>query len=219
MKNNRLDDYIKNQINTKEIKVSESAWNRLESRMDFMNEQKTEQNKKAKNVWWMSAAAILLIGVVGGFLFMNQSNEVEQTELVNYQPKEIKAEKTVIHTNDTTNSTNNSDKNRVDLKEEVENPKAFVSNEKVILKEEKAVSEKVHQKIVPTETIKEVKVIDVPEIKTPKTLVKNDSVNKSKKKNTNYVDPDMLLYSIENKENIKQTNDNNNRLVIYDFNR
>ncbi|MGB6093308.1 MAG: hypothetical protein WBF83_06075, partial [Moheibacter sp.] len=81
-------------------------------------------------------------------------------------------------------------------------------------------------KIQTTEIQREVAIEKIEESKTEKPIVEevkpmiaqqNDSVQKPKKK-TDYTDPNMLLYSIEHNQSVKQ-NESNSKLVIIDFNK
>ena len=216
MKKNKLDHYIKQQIEETPLQPSSTAWNRLEARLG----EQENSTPKSNNKWtWMSAAAVLIVGLIGGMFFLNDEN-------INPPTKEITKE---VPQSENQNVENIEPKNVLVL-DEKRTDKIESKVEETIKPEMKQAKKSIAKvtdiqaKKIESQQISEpmVKTI-LPEIIEPKPIElaqQKDSLKTLKKKNSNYVDPEMLLYSIENKENIKNTKEeNNNRLVIFDFNK
>ena len=216
MKKNKLDHYIKQQIEKTPLQPSSTAWNRLAARLD---EHENSTPKSNKNWTWMSAAAVLIVGLIGGMFFLNDEN-------INPPTKEIVKE---IAPTENQNVENIDPENvlaldkkltdKIESKvEETIQPK-MKQSENSIAKTTVVQTEKIENQQISESKIKPI----TPENIEPKPIElaqQKDSLKTLKKKNSNYVDPEMLLYSIENKENIKNTKEeNNNRLVIFDFNK
>lgn len=216
MKKNKLDHYIKQQIEDTPLQPSSTAWNRLAARLD---EHENSTPKSNKNWTWMSAAAVLIVGLIGGMFFLNDEN-------INPPSKEITKE---VPQSENQNVENIDPKNVLVL-DEKRTDKIESKVEETIKPEMKQAKKSIAKvtdiqakKIEPQQISEPMVKTILPEIIEHKTIElaqQKDSVKTHKKKNSNYVDPEMLLYSIENKENIKNTKEeNNNRLVIFDFNK
>ncbi|MFV0188223.1 hypothetical protein OBK20_12765 [Empedobacter falsenii] len=211
MKNNdKLSSYIKNDLENREINPSHDAWNRIQARMDV-----APTRQKSNFKWWLSVAAVAFFTISTSiYFFMNQSeNNNEQQEFVHHKEQD----------NPTRTA---SDSNKINLSETVlaDNDKVDSSKERIEtpIKEENkaiqhgkvqvAVNEESQQVEILLPTKKEAIVEKKEELKADPEQKKivvaatsSDSIKTNKKKK-NFVDPNMLLYSIENKENLKEQN-------------
>lgn len=216
MKKNKLDHYIKQQIEETPLQPSSTTWNRLEARLDEHENPKLKSNNK----WtWMSAAAVLIVGLIGGMFFLNDEN-------INPPTKEIVKE---IAPTENQNVENIDPENVLALDKKLADKIESKVEETIQPKRKQSENSIAKTTVVQTEKIENQQISEskikpiTPENIEPKPIElaqQKDSLKTLKKKNSNYVDPEMLLYSIENKENIKNTKEeNNNRLVIFDFNK
>ncbi|MFV0151879.1 hypothetical protein OBJ97_01370 [Empedobacter falsenii] len=211
MKNNdKISNYIKDDLENRELNPSHDAWDRIQARMDV-----APSPQKSNFKWWLSAAVVALFTVSTSiYLFMNQSeNNNEQQEFVHHKEQ-----------NNPTRTA--SDSNKINLSETVlaDNDKVDSSKERIEtpIKEENraiqhgkvqvAVNEESQQVEILLPTKKEAVVEKKEELKADPEQKKivvaatsSDSIKTNKKKK-NFVDPNMLLYSIENKENLKEQN-------------
>lgn len=193
-KKDNISRYIKEELNQRELNPSHDSWNRIQARMDVIP---TTKNSNYK--WWLSAAVFFIFTLSTTiYLFTNKKEQnIPNTDFVKNEVNIDTAKQNLDHhTNYSTNNTlATNEKNNVEIISTIEIEKKNTNNELAKTKEKK--DSTVNNK-------SELKAI----IEQKKNLVaanKLDSIKKTKKEN-NYVDPDMLLYSIENKENIKESN-------------
>ncbi|MFA7616641.1 MAG: hypothetical protein WCY16_08705 [Weeksellaceae bacterium] len=200
-----LDKEIKKQLNEREIQPSDAAWQKLEGMLDKQNS--TKKSARIRFLILISTAASVLL-MVGLFLFVKSQIEIQNIDsnFVQTQEPLIKEIKT-------------------DQTETVETEEPVLVNSNHEIKNQKTSKDNVF-KIQTTEIQREVAIEKIEESKTEKPIVEevkpmiaqqNDSVQKPKKK-TDYTDPNMLLYSIEHNQSVKQ-NESNSKLVIIDFNK
>lgn len=211
MKNNdKILNYIKDDLENRELNPSHDAWDRIQARMDVAPVQ-----QKSNLKWWLSAAVVALFTVsTSVYLFMNQTEtENESKEFVNKQeqinPTQIESDSNQVHSSETVLANNekiDSSKEVTEITEKEE--KKAIQHGKVQV----AVNEESQQVEIslPTkrELIAEKKEDLKVEMQQKKNLAANTTLDsvKSNKKKKNFVDPNMLLYSIENKENLKESN-------------
>ncbi|WP_312922889.1 hypothetical protein [Empedobacter brevis] len=212
MKNNdKISNYIKNDLENRELKPSHDAWDRIQARMDV-----TPIARKSNFKWWLSVAVVALFTIsTSVYFYINQTEtENNQEELVNHK-EQSKATGIEMNTNSNLTSSESvlADNETIDSsKEEVEIP---IKEEKKAIQKGKvqiAINEESQQVEISLPIKKEILPEKKDELKTElqqkKNLVANiaqDSIKKNKKKKY-FVDPNMLLYSIENKENLKESN-------------
>lgn len=200
-----LDKEIKKQLNEREIQPSDAAWQKLAGMLDKQNS--TKKSARIRFLILISTAASVLL-MVGLFLFVKSRIEIQNIDsnFVQTQEPLIKEIKT-------------------DQTETVETEEPVLVNSNHEIKNQKTSKDNVF-KIQTTEIQREVAIEKIEESKTEKPIVEevkpmiaqqNDSVQKPKKK-TDYTDPNMLLYSIEHNQSVKQ-NESNSKLVIIDFNK
>ena len=209
MKNNdKISNYIKDDLENRELNPSHDAWDRIQARMDV-----APSPQKSNFKWWLSAAVVALFTVSTSiYLFTNQSKDDQPKEFVNHQeqnnPQQIQSDSNAIHSSESILANNE----KIDSSKEVEikpqEDKKPIQHGKVqvAINEESQQVEMAFPK--KKEAIVEKKEDLKSEVPQKKTIVANttlDSVKVNKKKK-NFVDPNMLLYSIENKENLKESN-------------
>ncbi|WP_038333325.1 hypothetical protein [Empedobacter falsenii] len=209
MKNNdKISNYIKDDLENRELNPSHDAWDRIQARMDV-----APSPQKSNFKWWLSAAVVALFTVSSSiYLFSNQSKDDQPKEFVNHQeqnnPQQIQSDSNAIHSSESILANNE----KIDSSKEVEikpqEDKKPIQHGKVqvAINEESQQVEMAFPK--KKEAIVEKKEDLKSEVPQKKTIVANttlDSVKVNKKKK-NFVDPNMLLYSIENKENLKESN-------------
>lgn len=198
---------IKNQLQNREIDVSENAWERLNEMMK--DEQSTE--KKKYKLWIpMSIAASLAI-IFGTFWWMNQSNQQIPEEIL--QPNIVQISNDEISNDSVEKSIDRIDKNKIT--EEIATTEFEIQKNKVEI-------EPITEKIVANQ---EVSVETNMELNDSMTFQENPSewaqvdVSEEKEVEKKYVNPEMLLYSIENNQVIQEVQTNRSRMVIVDFNK
>lgn len=214
----KFEHIVKNQLEDRELPVSDNAWERLQEMM-AQPEVSTSKTRKMK-VWFpmsIAASVILFIGLYWGWnSFSTNETPAVATQTTNKEilqtvqeqentssipaPKDLLADSSVhqqkqIETKNTENVPSNIHKNVESVETEI------VSNSDVIPEFE---SEKASITNISPEPQTE--------------LAHQEELQLEEKKKANFVDPEMLLYSIENNEAVKQSK-SNSRLVLIDFNK
>src|SRR5690606_23456429 len=125
--NNNLENNIKNQLENREIPVSENAWEKLSGMMD---EKPVE--RKIKPWFWMGIAAsvAVIVGLFFGLNYLNQDPKAQignPTEIViqhtNIQSEEIISNETEIVQNESESSIQPNENYYADNQESSENLK------------------------------------------------------------------------------------------------
>ena len=210
MKNNdKISNYIKDDLENRELNPSHDAWDRIQARMDV-----APSPQKSNFKWWLSAAVVALFTVSTSiYLFSNQSKDDQPKEFVNHQeqnnPQQIQSDSNTVHSSESILANNekiDSSKKEVEIQKQEE--KKPIQHGKVQV----AINEESQQVEMAFPTKKEAIVEKKEDLKSEAQPKKNIAANttldsvKVNKKNKNFVDPNMLLYSIENKENLKESN-------------
>ncbi len=209
MKNNdKISNYIKDDLENRELNPSHDAWDRIQARMDV-----APSPQKSNFKWWLSAAVVALFTVSTSiYLFTNQSKDDQPKEFVNHQeqnnPQQIQSDSNTVHSSESILANNEKidSSKEVEIKPQEEKKPIQHGKVQVAINEESQQVEMAFPK--KKEAIVEKKEDLKSEVPQKKTIVANttlDSVKVNKKKK-NFVDPNMLLYSIENKENLKESN-------------
>lgn len=200
-----LDKEIKKQLNERESQPSADAWQKLEGILD----EQTGTKKSGRKIFLIliSAAASVLL-IVGLLLFVKSENETPNIESNFVQTEEPLKEEIQ---SDQTETIETEEPVLVNSNPEINNQK--VPKEKTIKIQKPEIPQE-----VAIEKIEEPK-LEKPIVEEVKPMIaqQNDSVQKPKKK-TDYTDPNMLLYSIEHNQSVKQ-DESNSKLVIIDFNK
>lgn len=211
----RPEKEIKNQLSQREIEVSDDSWEKLEQMLNA----KSSDSKKAGNRnlrFEMIAAAC---GVLIAGLFLLKTN-------INPKPVEPEINKIIVNKS---NTTKNEPINQV-----IQGEKTMAEKSTFVEKREKekftniqtesAVRinriERSSEKEQLAESISPEKVAEIipePEESKMITAIQTDSTQGSKKK-VNYVDSEMLLYSVEHNQSVSSEK-SASRLVIIDFNK
>lgn len=220
MKTN-LENTIKNQLEKRELSVSENAWERLAQMMDEENQPKEEKSLKVKkmnrNLWIslaIAASLALIVGVVWNF---NQPS-THQLSRLNRTPIELNSKDFKFPVPLENSNEFRSEVQKIEEVYYVENrmnsksPDSSESNlPKNITLETPITSEKLAEQ-------KEDFNLSSPTVDAPVEVVVQSENQNEKEKKKNFVDPEMLLYSIENNEAVKQSG-NSGKLVLIDFNK
>ncbi|HFK5529419.1 TPA: hypothetical protein ACGZ99_003501 [Elizabethkingia anophelis] len=194
MKSDKLENYIKNQLEKREINPSRNLW--ADIRLDL--DEAPKKNKRNTVIWLAAASVILLCSVAGIFIFKNDRQNrnpiiAKQTQPVNSsEPKEISTPETNIKTDSV-------------LRKEspVQN---LAQQQPAPAKTEKTPKQKTLSKTIITPVEKIDAAIPVPQNQ----LVKTEETKEQTVKKKKYVDPKILLFSVENREAIEKTKDGSN---------
>ena len=226
---NTIENQIKSQLENREIPTSENAWERLEAMME--EDLIVKKDPKPSRKLWLpisiAASVAVLIGLYFGWNNLNSDPIKEQnTALMENEKWEEKIEPVRIESNPS------GQMESVEKIELVENTNSENPIEKTAEKPEykpepksewvKVDAQKTEMNFKKEETpfLPEIEKINQPqnELKPePVIALHTDSVSKPKSK-PNYVDPEMLLYSIENNQAVQEKN-KGSRMVIIDFNK
>ena len=199
---------IKNQLQNREIDVSENAWERLN---EMMKDNRSTEKKKFKLWIPMSIAASLAL-IFGTFWWMNQSNqqipeETFQSTIVQISNDEI---------------SNDSVEKSIDAIDKIKTSEKIASTTEFEIQKNEVEIEPITEEIVANQ---EVSVETNMELNDSMTFQENPSewaqvdVSEEKEVEKKYVNPEMLLYSIENNQVIQEVQTNRSRMVIVDFNK
>lgn len=210
MKNNdKISNYIKDDLENRELNPSHDAWDRIQARMDV-----APSPQKSNFKWWLSAAVVALFTVSTSiYLFSNQSKDDQPKEFVNHQeqnnPQQIQSDSNTVHSSESILANNEKiDSSKKEVEIQTQEEKKPIQHGKVQV----AINEESQQVEMAFPTKKEAIVEKKEELKSEAQPKKNIAANttldsvKVNKKKKNFVDPNMLLYSIENKENLKESN-------------
>ncbi|WP_291050646.1 MULTISPECIES: hypothetical protein [unclassified Empedobacter] len=210
MKNNdKISNYIKDDLENRELNPSHDAWDRIQARMDV-----APSPQKSNFKWWLSAAVVALFTVSTSiYLFTNQSKDDQPKEFVNHQeqnnPQQIQSDSNTVHSSESILANNEKiDSSKKEVEIQTQEEKKPIQHGKVQV----AINEESQQVEMAFPTKKEAIVEKKEELKSEAQPKKNIAANttldsvKVNKKKKNFVDPNMLLYSIENKENLKESN-------------
>lgn len=213
----KFKDYIQSEINQKEVKPSHDTWNRIQARMENQPSINVIENSSKK--WWTVAAVIVgLVVCTTVYLSMNSnqnSKELVKEKIDNSSVPLIKDESVNEESNKITQDRGleivNSEAKNDFLNESIkEAQKELVSNKSSEIK--RIDESQTHQKSsLENEIQQNQKSIEI--------VINLDTVNTKQKKKVNYVDPNMLLYSIENKEALKENNNQKKRIAVIDLNK
>lgn len=210
MKNNdKISNYIKDDLENRELNPSHDAWDRIQARMDV-----APSPQKSNFKWWLSAAIVALFTVSTSiYLFSNQSKDDQPKEFVNHQeqnnPQQIQSDSNTVHSSESILANNEKiDSSKKEIEIQPQEEKKPIQHGKVQV----AINEESQQVEMAFPTKKEAIVEKKEDLKSEAQPKKNIAANttldsvKVNKKKKNFVDPNMLLYSIENKENLKESN-------------
>lgn len=208
-----LEKEIKNQLNQRMIQTSENAWQKMNQMLDDGFSEKPDNKKR--NYWLFFSIAASVVLVIGLFFFLNHNrkgetefetpkfvsiNKVEKNEVQKTQNKENKPNQIVISNKRYVKDV----QHLIEVRPETEKPKIA----------EIKIPKKTTESALPFN-----KEIEIPSINIQKTQIafQTDSIKIPKKK-ADFVDPEMLLYSIEHNQSVHQS-EFNSKLVLIDFNK
>ena len=214
----KFKDYIHHEINLKEVEPSHDAWDRIQVRMK--NQPEILEAKSSKK-WWAVAATVIGLGICTTVFFINQ--KPAELQIISYQNSgDIKQD------SNQSNSIDNKEENMIITSESdrFADANSTIKVEK-INKEDNLPEKSEYNTPIAVEKVEEQKVnvekIVLPPLangfKQTQIVTNLDTVKVHKKKNSNYVDPNMLLYSIENKESLKESNSHKSKVAVIDLNK
>ena len=199
MKNNdKISNYIKDDLENRELNPSHDAWDRIQARMDV-----APSPQKSNFKWWLSAAVVALFTVSTSiYLFSNQSKDDQPKEFVNHQeqnnPQQIQSDSNTVHSSESILANNEKiDSSKKEVEIQTQEEKKPIQHGKVQV----AINEESQQVEMAFPTKKEAIVEKKEDLKSEAQPKKNIAANttldsvKVNKKNKNFVDPNMLLYS------------------------
>lgn len=199
MKFNNIEKQIKDQIEQREIAPSKNLWEAIEQEIHI------EQPKKSNNniIWMVAASFVILFGI--GFIFMNTPNEEK--------PTIVKTENSIP-----AQKVNNQEENlNITSPQKLENSVKKEEN----INSQKIAETKTINSIEPSKTISPAPLdikLNTQELqkerenisKNTLALGQDSTKTKSKVVRKKYTDANALLFSVENKDAIKETKDGSN---------
>ena len=217
-KKDNISKHIFNELEQRELNPSHDAWDRIQARMDVAPIQQSQSNFK----WWLSAAVVAIFTVsTSVYLYINQTDA--NVEAVN-QPVQNTVDSSISnhdeivdkHTDELANNEKNDSATKIE-QVQPKTEKQVVQKGKVQIAVNKEMNQ-VELSIPKSISVTEKKEIIKENLVPKQSFVANNSLDSIKKlkKKKNFVDPNMLLYSIENKENLKESNQS--RVVSIGFN-
>lgn len=209
--NNNLENNIKNQLENREILVSENAWEKLR---DMMDEKPVE--RKIKPWFWIGVAASVAV-IIGLFFGLNYLDPESEAQIGN--PTQIVIQKTNQPVEVISNEIEIA-QNEVEIEiqpHEIQYANHLKQTEILKSSKKEIWVDNSNENQVVEEIIKEYTEPKVELKEEPVMALNTDSISKPTNK-TNYVDPEMLLYSVENNQAVQQKN-SGSRMVLIDFNK
>jgi len=204
----KLEHNIQNQLENREIPVSENAWDRLQEMMD--EPEVSVKKSSTRKLWFPLSIAASVVFLVGIYWDSNADvdTNVKEIQVVNL---EIKNE--IPQNLEEINSP------------EINQTKEIIQEEKIVLiSNSQSKFQGSKSKIEPKDNlIQPILEVEMPMEISQKneeipTLVIQKEPKQELEQKPNFVDPEMLLYSIENNNAVKQSK-SENRIVIKDFNK
>lgn len=232
----KIEDQIKQQLENREIPVSENAWDKLSGMIE--GESLTDETKaeSIRNIhsdrWWLYPAAASVVILISLFVV----NPFEKTEIREIQ---VVNSGKMLRENPVEENEMSSDEASAEIVSTAREPELLKVEERKSGSEINSTGKEkfvVHNKTAivrdPTEKTKastapEIK-LNLPQIESPQQIASNEVQDVKPKsenpaadgqvKKSKYVDAGMLLYSVENNQTISESKDNT-KLVIIDFNK
>ena len=217
-KKDNISKHIFNELEQRELNPSHDAWDRIQARMDVAPIQQSQSNFK----WWLSAAVVAIFTVsTSVYLYINQTDanvEVVHQPVQNTVDSSISNHDEIVdkHTDELANNEKNDSATKIE-QVQPKTEKQVVQKGKVQIAVNKEMNQ-VELSIPKSASVVEKKEIIKENLVPKQSFVASNSLDSIKKlkKKKNFVDPNMLLYSIENKENLKESNQS--RVVSIGFN-
>lgn len=216
----KFKQYIQSEINQKEVEPSHDAWDRIQARME--NQAPAVVIEQSSKKWWAIAAAVIGLAVCTTVYF-SMNNETNVPQIVNEStvPEIKNSSETSPQEHSATEILNQIEEiDNTEMVESKSNPTTSpqtmeVEKEQMVsnLNSESKITEQPQQQSIQKPAL-------ASGLKpTPQQIATNLDTVKMKKNKGNYVDPSMLLYSIENKEALKETQKEKTRVAVIDLNK
>lgn len=216
----KFKQYIQSEINQKEVEPSHDAWDRIQARME--NQAPAVVIEKSSKKWWAIAAVVIGLAVCTTVYFsMNKDTNVPQIVNESTVPEIKNSSETSPQEHSATEILNQIEEiDNTEMVESKSNPTTSpqtmeVEKEQMVsnLNSESKITEQPQQQSIQKPAL-------ASGLKpTPQQMATNLDTVKMKKNKGNYVDPSMLLYSIENKEALKETQKEKTRVAVIDLNK
>lgn len=210
----KVEHNIKNQLNEREIPVSDNSWDRLQEMMDEPQKEAPKTRKlKLGLPLSIAASVVMLIGLFWGW---DSFSEVDSPAVAS----QTKNKEILLKTQESQNNA------KIPVQEDLY-ADTYVSEELAKTETPKVSTTQNSDTNYPIK-MENSEILSAPEMSQPEItqilpepfteLAHQEEVKVEEKKKLNYVDPEMLLYSVENNEAVKQSK-SSSRLVLYDFNK
>lgn len=210
--------HIKSQLAERTLQPSENSWEKLSKMLDEEKPQAKAFSFAKWKIFAVAASFTVLFTVSGLILIQKPAAEntlqVAGSEKISSEEKSINPEiisEKMIPKEIQVNSNPNSEKTEIHLTINsviTETPKESAQKtEPLQTANFQAKTEKTKLQLTEIEDREEIAKADTPEPE-----------SNPEEKKTNFVNPDMLLYSVENNQAITESN-SNTRLVLFDFNK
>lgn len=219
----KFKQYIQSEINQKEVEPSHDAWDRIQARME--NQAPVVVIEKSSKKWWAVAAVVIGLAVCTTVYFTLE-NKNAPSKFVNEDTK------TVIENPSNPSIVEQSSTELLNAIKEAQQTEIVESKTKVsstvheMENDEKQIvlnqTTEINTTVEPQNQMIQQPALtsSLKQSSTPQQMATNlDTVKVSPKKKGNYVDPSMLLYSIENKEALKETQKEKTRVAVIDLNK
>lgn len=205
-----LENKIKEQLEARKINPSQEAWEKIETRLN----QEKPKPKSQKLLLWLAASLVLFISIIIG-----TQTSTDPTPMVQKQPKTKRLKTTPQLLNKPLNIVENTtlpnhSTSKKNIKEHNPQPKIVKTTPKIEQLPLIKAPEKSKLKIEVADTI--------PPTKTSETAIaSNVDTNKQneKKQAKTYVNPDILLFSVEHEAAIEKTKEEKSNVAKIDLNK
>jgi len=196
----KFKNYIKSEINQREVDPSHDTFDRIQARL----ENQSEVSSHNSYLKWSIIAAVCIGILVGVSFFMTENKTNKSINNSNLTAVE-KVNSTTVD----------------EIKEVIEKESIEIVDVKGVLPDNNSQKKEIIKAKPIVEALEPVteNIIIEAELNEKQIVNNLDTAKVKTNKKINYVDPNMLLYSIENKEALKENNNQKSRVVIIDFNK
>ncbi|MDE5439162.1 hypothetical protein KRE40_11540 [Elizabethkingia meningoseptica] len=200
MKSDKLENYIKNQLENREITPSRDLWSEI--KMDT-GESPQKSTKNNRLILLLAACFILIFGLAG-LLFMKEQKQVDHISVAKLdQPVEIQQQKETVQPETPVKA------DTVTPVIRKESPKNTIAQQHPANTVQKQTSvQEIHSKPENVISVEEPKT--APALPNQEKIASSTTTKEQTDKKRKYVDPKILLFSVENREAIEKTKDGSN---------
>lgn len=220
----KFKEYIQSEVNRKEYEPSHDAWDRIQARME--NQAPVVVIEKSSKKWWAIAAAVIGLAVCTTVYFSMTKDNFQPEMVINHENNSKIKKSSNSKLEDQTpveilNQIEEQQESKIANSKSISTPVSeSVSEEKEQMVSNQVQDSKGLEDNRPQTIQKPAIANGLKSIPVPQQVATNlDTVNVKQKKKGSYVDPSMLLYSIENKEALKETQKEKTRVAVIDLNK